>query len=75
PGLKGLVRYVSGDNIDLRAAGTGKEWERDIDFTYTVQSGPLKNVALQWRNAMVRSDVAGNIDENRLLVNYTIPLL
>lgn len=75
PGLKGLVRYVSGDNIDLGAAGTGKEWERDIDFTYTVQSGPLKNVALQWRNAMVRSDVAGNIDENRLLVNYTIPLL
>lgn len=75
PGLKGLVRYVSGDNIDLGAAGTGEEWERDIDFVYTVQSGPFKNVALQWRNAMVRSDVAGDIDENRLIVNYTIPLM
>ncbi|MBL4833327.1 MAG: OprD family porin [Pseudomonas sp.] len=75
PGLKGLVRYVSGDNIDLGAAGTGEEWERDIDFVYTVQSGPFKNVALQWRNAMVRSDVAGDLDENRLIVNYTIPLM
>ncbi len=75
PGLKGLVRYVSGDNIDLGAAGTGEEWERDIDFVYTIQSGPFKNVALQWRNAMVRSDVAGDIDENRLIVNYTIPLM
>lgn len=75
PGLKGLIRYVSGDNIDLGAAGTGEEWERDIDFVYTIQSGPFKNVALQWRNAMVRSDVAGDIDENRFIVNYTIPLM
>ena len=72
PGLKGLVRYVSGDNIDI--AGADKEWERDIDFTYTVQNGPLKNVSVQWRNAMVRSDVLGAVDENRLILNYTIAL-
>lgn len=72
PGLKGLVRYVRGDNIDI--PGADKEWERDIDFTYTIQSGPLKNLALQWRNAMVRSDVLGAVDENRLILNYTIAL-
>lgn len=76
PGLKGLIRYVSGDNFTAVGGGEGKEWERDIDFTYTIQSGPLKNVALQWRNAMVRSNAAtGNLDENRLIVNYTIPLM
>ncbi len=76
PGLKGLIRYVSGDNFTAVGGGAGKEWERDIDFTYTIQSGPLKNVALQWRNAMVRSNAAtGDLDENRLIVNYTIPLM
>ncbi len=74
-GLKGLVRYVRGNNIDMGAAARGKEWERDIDFTYTVQSGTFKNLSLQWRNAMVRSDVIRNLDENRLIVSYTLPLL
>lgn len=72
PGLKGLVRYVRGDNIDI--PGADKEWERDIDFTYTIQDGPFKDVSIQWRNAMVRSDVLGAVDENRLILNYTIAL-
>ncbi|HDZ57416.1 MAG TPA: OprD family porin [Pseudomonas xinjiangensis] len=75
PGLKAFTRYVKGDNIDLGAAGTGEEWERDIDIIYTVQNGPLKNVSMQWRNAMVRSDVIRDIDENRLILAYTIPLM
>ncbi len=74
PGLKGLVRYVKGTDIDLATTDDGSEWERDIDFTYTIQSGPLKNVALQWRNAMVRSDAIRDINENRLILNYTITL-
>lgn len=75
PGLRGFVRYIRGSNIDMGPAGRGKEWERDIDFTYTLQSGPLKNLAIQWRNAMVRSDVIRDMDENRLILSYTIPLL
>ena len=74
PGLKGLVRYVKGTDIDLGTADDGSEWERDIDFTYTIQSGPLRNVALQWRNATVRSDAIRDINENRLIVNYTLTL-
>lgn len=74
PGLKGLVRYVKGTDIDLATTDDGSEWERDIDFTYTIQSGPLKNLAVQWRNAMVRSDAIRDINENRLILNYTITL-
>uniref|UniRef100_UPI00272B3E27 OprD family outer membrane porin n=1 Tax=Pseudomonas sp. TaxID=306 RepID=UPI00272B3E27 len=52
----------------------GKEWERDIDITYTIQTGALRNLSVQWRNAMVRSDAIRDIDENRLILAYTFTL-
>jgi hypothetical protein len=42
------------------------------DLTYTVQSGPLKALAVQWRNSTNRSDYADSADENRLIFRYTI---
>lgn len=41
---------------------------------YTIQSGPLKNVNVLWRNASLRSNYQRNIDENSLIVSYTLPL-
>ncbi|PMZ38871.1 outer membrane porin, OprD family, partial [Pseudomonas sp. GW247-3R2A] len=42
---------------------------------YVVQSGPLKNVGVKWRNATVRSTNFGSdLDENRLIVSYTLPI-
>lgn len=76
PGLSLMARYLRGTNID-RGAGVskGKEWERDTDIVYAFQNDTLKGLRLHWRNATVRSDVAGKLDENRLIVSYTIPLL
>ncbi|MDA7087524.1 OprD family porin [Pseudomonas sp. SA3-5] len=74
PGLTFMTRYLSGDNVDLGAAGDGKEWERDTELMYVFQQGALKNLSLRWRNAMVRSDFTNDIDENRLIVSYTLPL-
>lgn len=76
PGLTFMTRYITGDNIDLGGnRPEGKEWERDTDIGYVVQSGPLKNVGVKWRNATVRSTNFGSdIDENRLIVSYTLPL-
>jgi len=74
PGLTFMTRYVTGD--DFGAGGDGKEWERDTDIGYTFQEGALKNLNLKWRNATFRSNGTGNdIDENRLIVSYTIPLM
>lgn len=73
PGLSAFTRYVRGDNFTV-GGSEGKEWERDIDVSYTIQSGKLKNLALRWRNAMVRSDATRDIDENRLILSYTIAL-
>lgn len=74
PGLSAFARYVRGDNVELAKGGDGHEWERDLDVTYTVLSGPLKNLALRWRNAMVRSSFGADMDENRLILAYTIAL-
>ncbi|GIZ13298.1 OprD family porin [Pseudomonas sp. NCCP-436] len=76
PGLSAFVRYVKGDGFDGVGGVNGREWERDIDISYVVQEGPLKNLGVRWRNAMVRSNAStGDLDENRLIVSYTIPLL
>ena len=74
PGLTIMTRYLTGE--DFGANGDGKEWERDTDIGYTFQEGALKNLNLKWRNATFRSNGTGNdIDENRLIVSYTIPLM
>ncbi|OHC25919.1 MAG: porin [Pseudomonadales bacterium RIFCSPLOWO2_02_FULL_63_210] len=74
PGLTFMTRYLSGDNIDRGTASDGKEWERDMDLAYVIQEGPLKNLGLKWRNAMVRNNFGRDIDENRLIVSYTLSL-
>ncbi len=45
PGLSFLARYVSGDDAEIAGSkAEGNEWERDLELTYVVQSGPLKDV-------------------------------
>ena len=75
PGLTFMTRYMSGDNID-RGPGVsdGREWERNTDIGYVFQEGPLKNLNLKWRNATVRNNFGRDIDENRLILSYTLPL-
>jgi feruloyl esterase len=75
PGLTFMTRYLSGDNVD-RGAGLseGKTWERDTDIAYVVQSGPLKNFGLRLRNASTRSNIGSDLDENRLILSYSLSL-
>lgn len=74
PGLTFMTRYISGDNVSRAAGGEGKEWERNTELKYVVQSGPLKNVAVRLRNATFRSNFARDADEVRLLVSYSLAL-
>lgn len=75
PGLSFMSRYLSGDNIKLNNGETGKEWERNTEIKYVVQSGALKNVALRLRNATYRSNYsARDADEVRVLVSYSVAL-
>jgi len=75
PGLTFMTRYIYGYNVFQAVGPAGREWERDTELKYVFQSGSLKNLGIHWRNAMVRSNFANDLDENRLIVSYTLPLL
>ncbi|WP_027925603.1 OprD family porin [Pseudomonas sp. URMO17WK12:I12] len=76
PGLTLMNRYISGDNVHTGTVTDGKEWGRESELGYTVQSGALKDFNLKWRNSTIRRDFSNNeFDENRLIVSYPISLL
>ena len=75
PGLSFMTRYIKGDNAQVSGSNEeGREWERNIEFKYVVQSGPLKDLYVRLRNASFRSSFARDADENRLIVGYSLPI-
>jgi hypothetical protein len=75
PGLVMMNRYVSGDNVHIGTVTDGKEWGRETELAYTVQSGSLKNLNVRLRNASIRRDYSSNeFDDNRVIVNYPFSL-
>ncbi|MCQ6258809.1 OprD family porin [Pseudomonas hefeiensis] len=76
PGLTLMNRYISGDNVHTGTITDGKEWGRESELAYTVQSGALKSLNVKWRNSTMRRDYStSEFDENRLIVSYPISLL
>ncbi|HSX70332.1 MAG TPA: OprD family outer membrane porin, partial [Pseudomonas sp.] len=75
PGLSFMTRYIKGDNAEVAGSTEeGREWERDIEFKYVVQSGPLEDLYVRLRNASFRSSFARDADENRVIVGYALPI-
>ena len=86
PGLSFMTRYVRGTNIANTVAGVernnGKNWERDTEAKYVLQSGVAKDLAFRLRQATYRAngaahDATGNTDVNevRLIVEYPLSIL
>ncbi|NHX01786.1 OprD family porin [Pseudomonas koreensis] len=76
PGLTLMNRYISGDNVHTGTITDGKEWGRESELGYTVQSGTLRDLNVRWRNSTMRRDFSNNeFDENRLIISYPISLL
>lgn len=70
PGLTLMTRYMRGNDFEIRGVAA-KEWERNTDIAYVIQSGPLRNLSLRWRNVTYRGSATTDVDENRLIVAYT----
>ncbi|MED5607074.1 OprD family porin [Pseudomonas sp. JH-2] len=77
PGLSLMARYLNGDHIRLASGGEGKEWERDLEARYVVQTGTFKGLSLRLRNATYRTDYeqwARDVDEVRLIASYNLSI-
>ncbi len=71
-----MNRYINGDNVHTASTDDGKEWGRESELAYTIQSGPLKSLNMKWRNASIRRDFSNNeFDESRLILNYPLSIL
>ena len=76
PGLTLMNRYIKGDNVHTATVDDGKEWARESELAYVVQSGTFKNLSMKWRNSTMRRDYSTNaFDENRLIISYPFSLL
>ncbi|PKA68932.1 outer membrane OprD family porin [Pseudomonas baetica] len=78
-GLSFLTRYVNGDHIKVLGSDQeGKEWERDSELKYVIQTGTFKDVSLRLRNATYRTNYekfARDVDETRVIVSYSFSVL
>jgi len=80
PGLTFMTRYARGTGATTRTTDDGKEWERDIDVKYVMQSGPAQDLSFRVRQATYRSSDgvyygSSSIDELRLIVEYPLSIL
>ncbi|MGX5220947.1 OprD family porin [Pseudomonas segetis] len=76
PGMTLMNRYISGDNIHTASTDDGKEWGRETELAYVVQSGTFKSLSMKWRNSSIRRDYSSSeFDENRLIFNYPLSIL
>lgn len=72
PGLTFSTRYLSGN--DGKSQSAVKEWERDAEVAYVVQSGTFKGLGVKLRNYVYRSDFSRGRDSNRIYLTYDIAL-
>ncbi|MEB0206033.1 OprD family porin [Pseudomonas sp. CCC3.1] len=75
PGLTLMNRYLSGDNIHSGTVTDGKEWGRETELAYVLQSGTFKNLNLRLRNSTMRRDYSTTeFDETRVIVSYPVSI-
>lgn len=61
----------------MAGSGEGKEWERNVELKYVVQSGMFKDLSLRLRNATYRTNFeesARDVDEIRLISSYNFSI-
>ncbi len=80
PGLTFGAAYITGSGANTATTSNGKEWERDIEGKYVIQSGPAKDLSLRVRQATYRSSDgvyygSASIDELRLIVSYPLKIM
>ena len=71
PGLSFTAKYLRGSDVDAEPGNGDSEWERNLRLDYVVQKGMFKDLGVSVRHASLRSDVAGERDQDQLRVYLT----
>ncbi|MGP5465024.1 OprD family porin [Pseudomonas helleri] len=74
PGLLAMVRYGHGSNATTKQGTNGKEWERDTEIGYIVQSGSFKNLSLRVNNSTNRRTFNSDFDQTRVIISYPLSM-
>ena len=75
PGLALQAKYVKGTGAKVSATiDDAKEWERDLQVSYVIQSGPVKGLSFRVRQATYRNDFNSPLDEVRFITEYPLSL-
>ncbi|MDI3323997.1 OprD family outer membrane porin [Pontibacterium granulatum] len=69
PGLSGWIRHAEG-TYDEGVAEVD-EAESNLDLSYTIQTGKLREMTFRLRYAHIEADAYSDIDEVRFMMNYT----
>ncbi|MNV99955.1 Porin-like protein NicP precursor [compost metagenome] len=72
-----MNRFLQGRNAHVSNVTDGEERGRETELAYVIQSGPLKNASIRYRNLTLRTNYGSNTsyDENRLIIQFPIDLL
>lgn len=74
PGLTTTLRYIRSEGARVGAITDGKAFERDLDLAYQIQEGAFKGLGVRLRNVTARANYRPDIDENRVILTYTVIL-
>ena len=89
PGLRFMARYTRGDGMDNSDSNNrfytarhvydpnkdNKHWERNLEVSYVLQSGPAKDLSLRVRHATHRATTGirhFDMDEVRIIAEYPL---
>ncbi|RLL17959.1 OprD family outer membrane porin [Acinetobacter chengduensis] len=69
-GLKSILRYYDGGNIETAQTSNGKEKELDLLLNYEFQYPKLKGLNFSWLLADYKNSTAKDYIENRVALSY-----
>ncbi|MCP2067509.1 UNVERIFIED_ORG: hypothetical protein J2Y84_002835 [Pseudomonas reinekei] len=74
PGLNLLFNHQNSGGIKTARDGNRRERETDLILNYVIQSGPARGLAVTLMQGWLRSEVAPDQNQVRVVLNYNLEL-
>ncbi|WP_322363433.1 OprD family outer membrane porin [Pseudomonas sp. Teo4] len=74
PGLSLIFNHQNSEGIKTARDGDRRERETDLILNYAIQSGPARGLGISLMQGKLRSEVAPDQDQIRVVLNYNLAL-